>query len=55
MVVIEAVMSILVGIVEYNVHKGCAVIDWVISPYYGLLIHLCVINKLYSSQEVKDL
>jgi len=27
MVIIEAVMNILVGIEEYNVHKGCAVID----------------------------
>ena len=40
MVIIEAVVNILVGIEGYNVHKGCAVIDWVISPYYGLLIHL---------------
>ena len=39
MMVIETVVNILVVIEEYNVHKGCVVMDWIISPYYGLLIH----------------
>ena len=39
MKIIETVMNILVVVEEYNVHKDCAMMDWVISPYYGLLIH----------------
>jgi len=55
MMIIETVVNILVAVEEYNVHKDYAIMDWVISPYYGLLIHLWVVTKLYNSQVVRDL